>query len=134
MIPVPESVVNYLVDMYNQAGEFSPYVFISEERLSNILERRATGKWKQNSDIINNMLIRLKSFCNKAKIKDFCFHDLRRSCITNWAKNLPIHAVQELAGHSEIETTRKHYLSVGNSDREMARRIQEEVLVKLTNY
>jgi len=79
------------------------------------------------------MLTRLKVFCKRAKVSKFCFHDLRRSCITNWAKILPIHVVQELAGHSKIETTRKYYLSVGKSDMEMARKIQEEVLAKLTN-
>jgi len=31
--------------------------------------------------------------------------DLRRSCITNWAKELPAHVAQRLAGHSSLETT-----------------------------
>jgi len=133
-IPVPEKMVQLLVKLQNQADEFSPYVFITSQRLIQILERRAKGKWNENSEIINNMLTRLKVFCKRAKVSKFCFHDLRRSCITNWAKLLPIHAVQELAGHSKIETTRKHYLSVGKSDMDMARKIQEEVLAKLTNY
>jgi integrase len=63
------------------------------------------------------MLTRLKVFCKWAGVKPFCFHDLRRSCITNWARHLPIHAVQELAGHSKIETTRKsvHWLNFTSS-------------------
>lgn len=133
-IPVPEKVIQLLVKLQNQADEFNPYVFISAPRLTKILERRAQGKWNENSEVINNMLTRLKAYCKKAKVNEFCFHDLRRSCITNWAKALPIHAVQELAGHSKIETTRKHYLSVGKSDRDMARKIQEQVFAKLTNY
>ncbi|RKY10516.1 MAG: hypothetical protein DRP56_00805 [Planctomycetota bacterium] len=133
-IPVPEKVIQRLVNLQNEVDEFSPYVFIMSQRLMRILERRAKGKWKENSEIVNNMLTRLKVFCKWAKVSEFCFHDLRRSCITNWAKLLPIHAVQELAGHSKIETTRKYYLSVGKSDMDMARKIQEEVLAKLTNY
>jgi integrase len=29
--------------------------------------------------------------------------------ITNWAQKLPIQVVQQLAGHSDISTTRKYY-------------------------
>lgn len=133
-IPVPEGVIQLLVNLQNQADEFSPYVFVTGQRLARIMKRRVKGKWNENSEIINNMLTRLKIFCKRAKVGEFCFHDLRRSCITNWAKLLPIHAVQDLAGHSKIETTRKYYLSVGKSDRDLARKIQEEVMAKLTNY
>jgi len=134
IIPVPEKVILLLADMQSQTDESSSYVFISGPRLKRILERRACGKWNTKSEVINNMLTRLKVFCKWAGVKQFCFHDLRRTCITNWARHLPIHAVQDLAGHSKIETTRKHYLSVGKSDRDMARAIQEKVMTKLTNY
>ncbi|AQT68771.1 integrase [Anaerohalosphaera lusitana] len=134
IVPAPESVMQYLADLQNEADEFSPYVFITSRRLMHILERRSKNKWDENSEIINNMLTRLKRFCRQAKVSEFCFHDLRRSCMTNWAKVLPIHVVQELAGHSKIETTRKYYLSVGTPDREMARKIQEQLLGELTNF
>ena len=134
IIPVPAKVVYILAEMQSTADNISPYIFISSDRLTQILKRRETGKWNSSSDIINNMLTRLKMFCRRANVKQFCFHDLRRSCITNWAKLLPIHAVQELAGHSKIDTTRKYYLSVGEADRDMARCIQDEVLTKLTNF
>ena len=55
-------------------------------------------------------------------------HDLRRSCITNWAQRLPIHVVQQLAGHSDIQTTQQFYLSVQPDDVTKAQRIQEKVL------
>jgi len=134
IIPVPEKVILLLADIQSQTDESSPYVFINNSRLKLILKRRASGTWTTKSEIINNMLTRLKVFCKWAGVKQFCFHDLRRSCITNWARHLPIHAVQELAGHSKIDTTRKFYLSVGKSDRDMAREIQEKVMTKLTNY
>jgi len=57
-----------------------------------------------------------------------------RSCITNWAKRLPIQTVQFLAGHSNIATTRKYYLSVQSSDMETARDIQSKVMTSLTNF
>ena len=105
IIPIPERTIQLLADLQVEADESSPYVFISDRRLSRILARRAKGRWNEDSEIINNMLTRLKVFCKWAGIKQFCFHDLRRTCITNWARHLPIHAVQELAGHSKIETT-----------------------------
>ena len=134
IIPIPEKVILLLADLQSEADESTPYVFITGARLERILERRAKGEWRETSNIINNMLTRLKVFCKWAGVPPFCFHDFRRSCITNWAKHLPIHAVQELAGHSKIETTRRHYLSVGQSDRDTARAIQEEIMATLTNY
>jgi integrase len=134
VIPVPEQMTQLLANLQTKADEISPYVFVSEKRLNHILDRRAKGNWKENDDLINNMLRRLKGLCKKAKVKTFCFHDLRRSCITNWTKHLPIHVVQELAGHSNIDTTQKYYLFVENSDRQMARDLQSKVMTKLTNF
>ena len=51
-----------------------------------------------------------------ANVVKCTLHDLRRSAITNWAKRLPIQAVQVLAGHSSITTTRKYYLAVRAED------------------
>jgi integrase len=65
---------------------------------------------------------------------EFTLHDLRRSCITNWAKVLPMQVVQKLAGHSNMETTRKYYLSVQNSDMQAARQIQTSLMASLTNF
>jgi integrase len=41
---------------------------------------------------------------------------LRKSCITDWANKFAMHAVQEWAGHSDIETTRTFYLKVSDDD------------------
>jgi len=40
------------------------------------------------------------------------FHDLRKTCITEWANALPIKQTAELAGHSNIETTLKYYVKI----------------------
>jgi integrase len=63
-----------------------------------------------------------------AAVAECTLHDLRRSCITNWAKVLPIYVVQKLAGHSDIKTTQKYYLAVQEEDLEMARRVQSKIL------
>jgi site-specific recombinase XerD len=35
-------------------------------------------------------------------------HDLRKSYCTNLSGAVPLHVVQELAGHSDIRTTRRY--------------------------
>ena len=66
----------------------------------------------------------------KASVDECVIHDLRRSAITNWAKKLPIQVVQELAGHSDISTTRKYYLAVRSEDLASANKFLNQILAK----
>ena len=77
---------------------------------------------------MNNLNRRLATLRRKAGLADFTYHDLRRSCITNWAKVLPAHVVGKLAGHSSIKTTQQYYLSVQKDELELARKVQAEIL------
>ena len=79
-------------------------------------------------DLVNNVLRRFKTICRRAGVGPYTIHDLRRSCITNWARHLPIHVVQQLAGHSDINTTRQFYLSVQPDDVSKAQAVQERLL------
>jgi len=47
-------------------------------------------------------------------------HTLRKTCLTQWAHEFPIHVVKEWAGHADIETTSQFYLKVGEGDYERA--------------
>ena len=48
-----------------------------------------------------------------AGIETGTFHDLRRTCLSNWVvQGLSLHEVKELAGHAGIETTERFYLAV----------------------
>ena len=134
IIPVPERTIQLLVDLQVQCDNGNPYVFIRTSRLNTILHRRQAGTWQPDYEVVNNLIRSLKGICKRAKVDFFTPHDFRRSCITNWAKKLPIQTVQHLAGHSNIMTTQKYYLSVQNSDLEEARKIQSEVMTKLTNF
>lgn len=59
---------------------------------------------------------------------------LRKSCITNWArgtpekKDLPMHVVKELAGHSNIATTAQFCLTVTTEDQQAARDLIQNLL------
>ena len=79
-------------------------------------------------DLVNNWLRRVKTLCRRAGVGLYTLHDLRRSCITNWARHLAIHIVKKLAGHSDIQTTQQYYLSVQEDDLEKARQVQSEIL------
>lgn len=60
-----------------------------------------------------------------AKIDDLHFHDLRRTAITRWIQQgNPIALAGKLAGHSQLQTTMKHYTS---TDVEMVREIAEKM-------
>jgi len=90
-----------------------------------MLDIKATlGPWRDGQDLINNVLRRFKTLCRRSDIGSYSLHDMRRSCITNWVRELPIHVVQQSAGHSDMRTTHKYYLSVNDEDVEKAKRLQ----------
>jgi len=134
IVPIPSETVQLLANLQAESDEGNPYVFIKTSRLKHILRRRTRGTWKSDYEVVNNLSRSMEVICRRAKVEFFTPHDLRRTCITNWAKKLPIQTVQHLAGHSNMMTTRKYYLSVQNSDLEAARKLQSKLMTKLTNF
>jgi integrase len=120
-----------LADMQLKAEEGFPYIFISLERLKRIRARQRIGTWNPRSQIINNFNRDFRVLRCKAGVDKCVIHDLRRSAITNWAKKLPIQIVQQLAGHSDISTTRKYYLAVRSEDLVSANSFLNEILAKI---
>jgi integrase len=104
---------------------------MEEGRWRHYRDRASEGRWKAGQDLVNNMLRRFKTICRRAGVGQFTIHDLRRSCITNWARELPIRVVQQLAGHSDIKTTQQFYLSVQPRDVTKAQAVQQSLLGKL---
>ena len=130
-IPLPVQTVGLLATWQSIAPEECPYVFMEQGRWDYYRNRMRCGKWRSGQDLVNNVLRRLKTICRKAGVGPYTIHDIRRSCITNWAKKLPIHVVQQLAGHSDIKTTQRFYLSVQPEDVSKAQAIQTSILGKL---
>jgi integrase len=128
VVPIPAETVQLLADLQSEADEACPYVFIPKWRLAHILSRREQGAWKPNLDLVNNIIRDLEAMCRRAGVESFTLHDLRRSCITNWAQVLPIHVVQKLVGHGDIKTTQRYYLAVQECDLEKARQFQSQIL------
>jgi len=127
-IPLPEQAVSLLAAWQSISPENCPYVFMVQERWDYYRKQVSEKKWRQGQHLVNNLLRRFKTLCRKASLPQYSIHDLRRSCITNWAKHLPIHVVQQLAGHSDIRTTQKYYLSVHEEDIKKAQQVQTRLL------
>jgi len=127
-VPLPDEAVALLAKWQAEAPEGCPYVFMEAGRWEFYRERLAAKAWPAGRDLVNNQLRRFKTLCRRAGVGPYTIHDLRRSCITNWARRLPIHVVQKLAGHSDIQTTETYYLSVQPEDLAKARRMQSALV------
>jgi len=128
VLPVPAEVMQLLADLQTDADEGCPYVFVPGRRWKHIQRLQKAGSWNVRQRLINNLNRNFAVLRKLAGVEQFAFHDLRRSCITNWAKHLPVHVVRKLAGHSDIKTTQQYYLSVQEDDLELARQVQSEIL------
>ena len=42
--------------------------------------------WQAGQDLVNNLLRRFRTICRRAGVGPYTIHEMRRSCITNWAK------------------------------------------------
>jgi len=133
IVPMSDETSKLLASLQLEAREGYPYIFISPQRLQHIRRRQQTGHWNSRSEVINNLDRDFRVLRREAGIEECTIHDLRRSAITNWAKKLPIQVVQQLAGHTSIETTRKYYLSVRPEDLASANELLKEVLSKTKN-
>jgi integrase len=127
-VPLPDRAVTLLTAWETAAPEGCPYVFMEHGRWAYYRERVDRKLWRKGQDLVNNLLRRFKTLCRHAGVGPYTLHDLRRSCITNWARQLPVHVVQELAGHSDIQTTQRYYLSVHAEDLARARRVQDDLV------
>jgi len=128
MIPLPAQTVNLLAAWQSAAPEGYPYVFMEKARWDYYHRQVQAGRWRAGRDLVNNLLRRFKTICRRAGLGPYTLYDMRRSCITNWARQLPIHVVQQLAGHSDMRTTQQYYLLVQPQDLEKARAIQASLL------
>ena len=114
-LPLTAELVKLLVEYQVAQPEGCPYIFVPMARYERIQEYRRAGQWN-----VDKGRCPVSKFCHHFnKIRDragICtgtFHDLRRTCLSNWiVQGLNLHEVKELAGHASIETTERFYLAV----------------------
>ncbi len=117
IVPLPNLGVAVLVELQLTAADGQEYVFVSSK-----------GSARGDRVKRNNMWRDFQVIREKAGLPKCSFHDLRKSYCTNLAGAIPLHVVQELAGHADIRTTRKHYVKVRDEQIDLARHALEEVM------
>ena len=127
-IPLPRQTANLLAAWKSVAPSGCPYVFMEHGRWDYYRDKVEAGRWRQGQDLVHNLLRRFQTLCRRVDLGPYTFQDLRRSCITNWARSLPMYVVRELAGHSDIRTTQRYYLLVQDQDLQKSRTVQESLL------
>lgn len=116
-VPLPDAAVAVLVELQVSAATGEEYVFVISKGSAAGLRLKRSNLWRD-----------FQAIREKAGVPTCSFHDLRKSYCTNLADAVPLHVVQELAGHADIRTTRKHYFKVRAEQIDSARRALEEVM------
>ena len=131
-VPLPKHTLDILAALQSEAPEKVPYVVLTAGQYETVV-----AKWKRfqeqrtpwrNRDIANNRLREFKRHLKWAGIEpngSLSLHTLRKSCVQNWANNLPPNVTKELAGHSSISTTMEYYAQVDEDHRAKAAAIIE---------
>jgi integrase len=127
-LPLTTELVSLLVEHQLSQPERCPYVFVPMERYERIQELRRAGQWtvEKGRSPLSKFCHHFNKIRRRAGIKDGTFHDLRRTCLSNWiVQGLSLHEVKELAGHAGIETTDRFYLAVRKDVVDRARAASE---------
>ena len=134
-VPLTDEVIQLLAEHQAAQPEGYPYVFITPRRYDSIQKSRKLGKWstKQGKCPVSNFRYQFLKVLGRAGIDVGTFHDLRRTCITNWfAFGLSEFEVMIMAGHASFETTRRFYLAVRNDIIERARQASSEAMKSIS--
>ena len=130
-VPLTDEAVRLLAEHQATQPEGYPYVFVPPRRYNYIQKIRQMGKWttRQGKCPVSNFRYQFLRIRERAGIDVGTFHDLRRTCITNWfAHGLSEFEVMIMAGHASFETTRRFYLAVRSDIIERARKASTEAL------
>ena len=114
-LPLTADLIKRLVAHQMSQPEGNPYVFVPMFRYEHIQELRRAAQWtvEKGRSPLSKFCHHFNKIRRLAGIEVGTFHDLRRTCLSNWVtQGLSLHEVKELAGHAGIETTERFYLAV----------------------
>jgi integrase len=134
-LPLTDELVQLLVEYQTTRPEKYPYLFIPSSHYDYIQRLRKEGKWSVQRGCcpVNNFERQFKVVLRTAGIENGGFHDLRRTCLTNWFSNgLSEHDVMTMAGHASFETTRLFYLAVRDDLLERTRQASSRVMAGIS--
>jgi len=127
-LPLTGDLVKLLVEHQMSQPEGNPYVFVPMARYEHIQELRRMRQWtiEKGRSPLSKFCHHFNKIRRRAGIESGTFHDLRRTCLSNWiVEGLSLHEVKELAGHAGIETTDRFYLAVRKDVVDRARAASE---------
>lgn len=126
--PLTAEVVKLLVEHQMSQPEGIPYIFVPMARYERIQELRRSRQWtvEKGRSPLSKFCHHFNKIRQLAGIETGTFHDLRRTCLSNWiTQGLSLHEVKELAGHAGIETTERFYLAIRKDVVDRARAASE---------
>jgi len=127
-LPLTNTMVAMLVEHQTRQADGYPYVFLPAERYEHIQARRKQGIWttEDGRKPACNFHRTFRTILTRAGFQGH-FHDLRRTCLSNWLANgLGEFDVMNLAGHSSFQTTHTFYLAVRRDLSDRARAVMEQ--------
>ena len=88
-VPLTAEVMRLLVKHQQSQSNQNPYVFVPAKRYEHIQRLRKQGKWSERKGLcpVSNFRYQFRAIMAKAGIEKGEFHDLRRTCLTNWLAN-----------------------------------------------
>lgn len=113
-LPLVPQVGKLLIELLISLPDKQPYLLLTAKRYRYLLQLKEEGALSERNRKRpdENWTKPWRQILKRAEIKSGTFHDLRRTCITEWLENgLQPHEVMKLAGHSSIETTLKYYVA-----------------------
>lgn len=115
-LPLPENLANVLLMLQMQLPKGQPYLLITPQRYQHLLTLKGAGQLTERVRTcpVERFSAHFQKIRKKAGLPDGTFHDLRKTCITEWAyrKDLKPQDVRILAGHGSLSTTMKYYVAV----------------------
>jgi integrase len=127
-LPLTADLVKLLAEHHVSQPGGNPYPFVPMARYERIQELRKMGQWtvEKGRSPLSKFCHHFNKIRRLAGIEVGTFHDLRRTCLSNWVtQGLSLHEVKELAGHAGIETTDRFYLAVRKDVLDRARAASE---------
>lgn len=117
-VQMPDWVVSQLLQLHEQASEYNPFVFLSEQKWNTIHSKwkktQKAGEQWDKKNMLNNTLRDFKRCCRRGGVKSndkLCQHSMRKSWATNLANaGVPIQTLMKMGGWSSIECCQEYYL------------------------
>jgi integrase len=135
VLPLTDELLGLFREHKLARKEGYPYVFVPPSRCDEIQKLRKEKRWPvhQANSPINGFDCHFGQIRKLAKLDDVTFHDLRRTCLSQWfVYGLREFDVMTMAGHSSFSTTRNFYLAVRQDLLESTRQASEESLKSIS--